>query len=424
MDDSRLHEPPHPPEPGTWLVRRLGLGGAAGSDRLFTAFAVDSLGSGLLLTLQIVYFAAVTDLGLARIGAAVSLAQVLALPGPLLAGQVNDRLGPVRTVALGNVVAGLGYLGFLVADGFWPIVAVVLVQQLGVAMYWTGNAPLVALVADDGSRVRWFAGVNAVRNAGLGVGGALGAAALAGWGTTGLTVLVAVNAATSMLAGVLVATWRAPHRTPTADAPDAPGPATGRGGYRQALTDPHLVSLLVVNTGFVFGAMSLSLLLAPFLQVVGGPTWVAGALLSLNTVVLVLLLGPAARVLERLRPAVPLALGGVLAAVGFAVGAAAGVPGAPVVVVTTVSVLVFTVAEALTSPVVGAVTVGIAPAALRGRYQAAVQTTWSVVGAVAPALFTSLLTTDPRLPWLALVGISLVGAAAAAGLRTVRAERV
>jgi MFS family permease len=55
--------------------------------------------------------------------------------------------------------------------------------------------------------------------------------------------------------------------------------------------------------------------------------------------------------------------------------------------------------------------VAAAPEAVRGRYLAAYQMSWSLAKAVAPSLFTALLALDGRAPWAVLVLTSAVAAA-------------
>ncbi|MCZ0989169.1 hypothetical protein O1M54_32315 [Streptomyces diastatochromogenes] len=74
-------------------------------------------------------------------------------------------------------------------------------------------------------------------------------------------------------------------------------------------------------------------------------------------------------------------------------------------------VVVYTIGELIHSPAAEVLAVSAAPEAVRGRYMAAYQMSWSLAKAVAPSLFTALLTLDGRAPWAVLVLTSAVAAA-------------
>jgi MFS family permease len=81
------------------------------------------------------------------------------------------------------------------------------------------------------------------------------------------------------------------------------------------------------------------------------------------------------------------------------------------------AVLVFTFAEILQGPTINSLVVDLAPADAPGRHLAAFQLSWSLGQAAAPALLTWLLSRGAALPWLALVAVCVLAAAAVSGLR-------
>lgn len=117
------------------------------------------------------------------------------------------------------------------------------------------------------------------------------------------------------------------------------------------------------------------------------------------------------------------ALGSLLFASAFAAQVVLGTvrPGSGLVLggALLVIVVLYTLGELVHSPSAGALSVAAAPEAVRGRYLAAYQLSWSLASAVAPSFFTALIAVDGRLPWAVLVGTSVL----AAGV-VVRLERV
>ncbi|MFF2073534.1 MFS transporter [Kitasatospora sp. NPDC058162] len=386
------------------LRDRLGLPGTAGRSRLIGAHLVDSLGTGLILAFVLVYFTRTTDLPLATVGAAVSTARLLALPTALAVGPLIDRHG-ARVVASGaNALSALAYCGFLLTHQAWQIVLVCLLAQIGHVGYWTASTGLVVLASHEGERTRWFALVQTLRNAGMGLGGALGAVLMAGGGTGALRLLVVLNAASYLLASVLLAGWRPPTTTAVQEAGVAE-----TGGYRAVLGDRRYLLLVAVNLSFVFASMILSMLLAVYLTTgLHRSASVAGALLVLNGVQVVLTQGVVARRLEGRRPTRVVAAGALLNAFAFGLFALlAAAPGWAVLPGLFLAMLVYNLAETVATPSREVLSVSLADPARRGRYLAVYQLSWNVGQAVAPGLLTLLLERGAAWPWLLLLLLSL-----------------
>ncbi|MEV6207782.1 MFS transporter [Kitasatospora sp. NPDC051914] len=376
----------------------------AGRRNLLAAHLVDSLGSGLLLTFTVVYFARTTTLTLTVIGAAISLGRLLALPTAVLTGPIVDRYGARTVAAAANLLSALAHTAFLLAHRPWQITAVVLLAQIGTAGYWTASTGLVVLAADEPRRTRCFALISTLRNAGLALGGALGAFLLAVGGATGLRATVLLNAASFLAAAVLLATWRPPHpptRTRTA------GPAAG--SYRTVLRDRRYLLLVAINLGNVFASLVLSLLLAVYLtDGLHRPAWVAGSLLVLNSAQVVLTQTAVTRRLERFRPTRVIAAAHVLNALAFgAFAALSAAPGWAVLAGLYAAMLVYNAAETMATPFAENLSVQLAHPDLRGRYLAVHQLSWTFGQVAAPALLTLLLGIGTVWPWLFLAALAL-----------------
>ncbi|MFI6447008.1 MFS transporter [Kitasatospora sp. NPDC050543] len=399
---------------------RLGLPDTTGRRNLVGAHLIDSLGTGLLLAFTVVYFARTTTLTIAAIGAAITLARLLALPTAIVTGPLIDRYGPRAVSAVGNGLSVLAYGGFLLAQQAWQIVLVAWLAQVGAVAYWTSSTGLVVLAAEGGERTRWFALVQTLRNAGLGIGGALGSLLVATAGTTGLRALVALNALSYLAATALLTTWR-PRPAQRAEparaarpAEAAPDEAPGGGSYGTVLRDGRYLLLVAINLCSVFGSMILSMLLAVYLtEGLHQQAWVAGSLLVLNGVQVVLTQSVVARRLERHRTTRILAAASLVNALAFGLFAAlAAAPGWAVLAGLYAAMFLFNVAETMATPYAEDLSVALARPGMRGRYLAVYQLSWNTGQALAPALLTLLLARGAALPWafLALLAVAAVPA--------------
>jgi MFS family permease len=387
--------------------QRLGIPPLAGNGRFVGASAIDSLGTGLILAFTVLYFARTTSVSLAAIGAAMTLARLLALPVPVLAGPLIDRFTARRTAAWGNLVSVVGYLGFLLAGNLWQIVVVVFLVQIGHSTYWTSSGGLVVLASQEDDRTSWFGFMTALRNTSIGLGGALAAAAFALGETTALHGIVIGNAASYVLASVLLLTWR-PSEPPHEEQPSG-GPAGG-GGYRTVLRDSPYVLLIGVNATLVYAQMLIKVLLAIYVvDALDLPAWIAGALMVVNAGLVSLTQTLVSRRASGSRTTRVVMLAALLNAASFAVFAA--VYAAPDVIAAAglfLAMTVFTFGEILAFPAVDTLSVSMPPARLRGRYLATYQLSWTVGEVTAPGLLTLLLDWGQTLPMLFLLALSLV----------------
>ncbi|MCD9145113.1 MFS transporter [Streptomyces albireticuli] len=400
------------------LLARLGLPDLSGSGRFVAANVIDSLASGLVMAFMVVYFTRTTDLSLVSVGTALTLGYALALPAPAVAGRLLDRFGPRVVVGVGNLISALGFACLFLAHETWQIVATQLIVQTGASLYWTAGSALVPLVAAEGDRTRWFGFIRALRNVGIGFGGAVASLAMAVASTTGLRVLVAVNALSYLLAAWLITTWR-PAGEPSAEEKAAAAGEAPRAGYLTVLRDGAYMRLVTANLAFVLASMVLSVLLGVYaVDSLGAGAWVAGVLITLNTALVATTQTVATRWIERHRPAKVIALAAVTNAVAFAGFAALSlVPSWAVVAGLLGAVVLYTLAEVLGSPPMGELSVSMAPAHARGRYLGMFQLSWTLGGAVAPAVLTALLDRGPAWPWLFLAGFSLLAVPLVLSLR-------
>ncbi|WP_181774943.1 MDR family MFS transporter [Amycolatopsis pittospori] len=382
------------------VTELLGLPSTRGRFPLIAAQSVDALGTGLFLPFAVVYFHVAKGLPLTVVGAALSIAALIALPAGPLAGRPIDRFGPSRTVIAANLLRAVTFTGYVFADEAWHLVVLAAVTFWGEGMFWPSTGALVAQVADDGQRARWYAMERALRNVGIGLGGLLGAFLVAWGGTGGYTVIVLVNAATFVVAAGLVASWRAPAGTPRpAEAPPA-------GGYRKVFADRIFRGVLV--TVFVFALCDLALTVLLSAYVLDGlelPAWQPGVLFAINTVLVVLAQTVVASRVERRGMPRTLQVAAGVWALSFLLFAfvPAGQPTTAFPLLT-LAMIVFTGAELLQAPTSSALTVAIAPAPLRGRYLGLEELVWSAARVLAPATFTWLLSHGSGLPWLVLIG--------------------
>ena len=391
-------------------IRVPGLPNARGHGRLLGAFGIDALGGGLFLPFSVLFFTMTTSLGLQQVGLALSIAAIARLPATGGAGMLTDRIGPKNAVIISNLVQAIGFAGYLFVDSFTQMLLAAVVVQVGNSLFWVAYPALVHEVADRAGQERWFALINALRNAGLAVG-ALGASlAVALGGTIGYQLIVTVNAASFIVAAVLtrldpIPSQRRDHR------PQQPG-ETGAAGWVAVLHDRPFLGFVGVNLGFALLSLSFVIAVPVFLvDVAHLPGWTPGTLLALNAVLGALGAAPVVAAITGRRRDHVLFSSQLIIGVGYGCVLLAGLasPGLSLALALLAAVLV-TTTELIQGPTVSAIVNESSRDQDRGRYISVYQMTFSIVDIIAPVALTTALTHGPYATWLPLIVIAALDA--------------
>ncbi|WP_241238360.1 MFS transporter [Nocardioides pantholopis] len=387
------------------MLQRLGFPAIGPHRRFVTATAIDAIGSGVFMPVSMLYFLATTELSLVQVGAALSLASLIALPsGPLVGGLV-DRYGAKPVLLASNGVQGLGFAAYLVSDSFWVVTLWTLVVTVGRTAFWGAFAPIVTAISAPGERERWFGFLGAMRNVGFAVGGLAAGVVVSLDTEAAYAAVVVLNAVSYGVALVLLLA------VPDAARP-APADRARPGSWGDVLRDRPYRTLLTVQLAYSVAMMVLNVAIPVYATtVLGLPGWVTGAVFTVNTLMIGLGQGLVVTAATGRRRWRVLVVANLAFAASFLVllGASAlGVAVATAVVL--IGAIVYTVGELLGGPVLSALTAEAAPAHLRGRYLSLVQLTWNVASTVAPVGFAWLLDRGPAPIWAVLAVVSVLAA--------------
>jgi MFS family permease len=409
------------------VLQRLGFPAIGPHRRFVTAMAVDAIGSGVFLPVSILYFLHTTSLSLTAIGLALSLASGVQLPlGPLVGGLV-DKAGPKRILLAANALEAVGFAGYIFAGSFASVLVSATIVQLGVTCFWGSFSPVVATIAAPGERERWFGFLGALRNASFAVGGVVAAIAITIGTTTAYTTVVIVNGTSYVLAFVLILSAATPSRArERTGAAEVTSGGAGRRegdppeGWGRVLRDRAYLVLVATNYTYAMSAMVLNIVIPVYLtQSLGLPGWVAGAVFSINTLMIGLGQGLAVNAMTGRVRANIVALGCLLSAVSYVILLAADWTTVVIGVgVALVAAVVYTGGELVAGPVLTALSTDAAPVHLRGRYVSLYQMSWTIAMTVAPVTLTWLLERGGAALWGVLICVALAGALLTRPLRT------
>ncbi|KGN32388.1 transporter [Knoellia sinensis KCTC 19936] len=385
--------------------------------RFVSAIVADTIGSGLFMPITLLYFLKVTDLTLVQIGSALSLSALLTMPAAFVIGSMVDRFGGRRMMLIGNIVQAAGMLAYLWVEALWPVALATVLLNLGRQAFWGSFGNVVTAITKPGEREVWFGFLQALRNLGYAVGGVLAGIALQIDTEAAFKAVVIANAATFVLAFVLLLDVP-DHRSVPAGAADEARPT---GGWAIVLRDRAYLQLVLGQLTFVVGIMVLNFALPVYAaETLDLPGWLVGAIFTLNTILVGLGQGLMVRWMTGRVRARMMALAQVFFVVGYAIFVLAGLlPVWVAVAAMLVGAVIYTSGELAGGPVFSATAAEAAPDHLRGRYLGLVQLVWGVGGTITPVAYTWLLEHGTYTIWAVLGVVALFGA-----LYAVRLPRV
>ncbi|MCX5213539.1 MFS transporter [Kitasatospora sp. NBC_00240] len=411
-----------------WRVR-LGLPELAGQGRVVAATVLDAFGVGMFVPLSFLFFVLTTDLTVAQVGLGSAVATALSLPVAPVAGSIVDRWGPRTSLIANNLLVAAGYLCYLLVDSLPALIGSMLLVLCAERLYFAAWPAFVADLAEGAELDRWYAFTTAGTNASVGIGGAAGGLLLgSGWSSAAVSIVV-VNAATSLVAAVLLMTpvrvrpagprpltppppqpRSAAAREPTGPV-DSATPAGTWAGWRTLFRDRVLLILMAAQAAFAFGWLIPTVVLPVYLvEVDRMPAWLPSTALTVNAVTIVLSQSlVTARVVAYPRTrVVSWAAVLMLGSIGLLAVGAAG-RGIGTVVVVYAAVLLFTAGQILAGPATTAISATAAPAEARGRYLSVFNLTWALSAIVGPLLVGALIERHAGVFWAILAVLVALG---------------
>jgi MFS family permease len=381
------------PEPGA--RRRLGL-----------ATGIYNIGTGMFMTVSVLYFTEGLGLSVTEVGLWLAVAGLIGLFGGVPMGHLADRRGPRGVAALSLVVLALTMVGYIFVTHIWMFVTVTVVEMLATSASRASRGGLIRRVGGEGAAA-FRSQLRAIENAGVGVGAVFGGLALGLGSLAAYQALFVLNAATFLIGAWVCA--RLPHFSPM-----PPPPGTRR---LVALRDKPFIAYTVLN-----GVMSLQYAVITFALPLwiatetSAPRWMVGAVLLVNTVGVVALQVWVGRKVKTVRQgAAAMRVAGLVFLVACgAVAVSADLPAWAAAAVLLAAVAVHSVGEMCHAAAVFALSFELAPAHAQSEYVGLQDMGLGAAFAVAPAVLGALCLGIGQVGWVLLGGLFV-----AAGLATV-----
>jgi len=388
--------------------RRAGLGLSRQLWIVQAGIFLNALGWGAVLPFEVIYLHSGRGFSLGVAGSVIGVLTGLAVVASPAAGPVIDRAGARATAVAGGVALAAGYAGLAAASRPWQAFAAAAVAGVGNGALQPSQSALLAGLAPAELRHRVVAVSRVATNVGFGAGGGLGGL-IAATGLGGLVALLLGNAATYLIYVIVLAAAVAK------ETPAEPMP----GGYRHVLRDGRFLWLAGINVAVItvgwgyfswvvpqYAHADLGISLAPL-----------GLLLLANAFTVAIAQMPVSWALEGGRRTTAIAISGVIFAGSFLlITAASRAHAGPAYATLVIAAVAIGIGECFHTTALMPLVADMAPAALRGRYMAAMSLSWWIGLALAPTVGTRLLAVSAAASLLAAAGLAFAASVAALAL--------
>jgi MFS family permease len=371
---------------------------------------VNAFGNGITLPFLFIYLHNVRGIGLGIVGLIVGTHAVVSIVAGPLFGVLIDRFGGRRLLATALGILAGGYALYPLVDVAWQGFAVAAITGIGVGGFWPSQSTLIAGLTPPTQRPAAFAMQRVVMNLGIGLGALAGGLIATTESPGSFTVLFLLNSLTFVVYGAVMLAL-VPSPDLGARAPASGVPAERAGSYRDVLRHRAFVAVIGLNALFIFAGFSGFELLPVYAknEAAVSETQI-GIVFLVNTIVIVLLQLPIARLAQGRRRMPALGLLGLLWAAAWLVVPLAGSKTAGAATLLLIGAMtIFAVGECLHGAVHAPLVSDLAEPRLLGRYMALSALSWQVGFALGPAVGGFVLAYSPNATWLGAAAFCAIG---------------
>jgi MFS family permease len=310
-------------------------------------------------------------------------------------GHLADRIGRRNTIVLSMFGSAAAMLALSQARGYAAIVILTCITGAISELYRPASYALVGDLVAEEHRVVAFGLYRFAVNLGVAAG-----PATAGFLADHSFVLLFIGDAMTSIVYGLIALFALPHGLRTYVKNERTGEA-----LRVAMRDRRYIIFLLATLCITIVDFQMVSTFALHVKALGFPSSAYGLLISMNGMLIVLFELGITQWTRRFAPRPMIALGYLLAGLGFALtGIARTLPALAATVV------IWTLGEMVSSPVVSAYVVQLAPEQYRGRYLGLMVMMWSLGMIIGPSAGTLVFERNPAVLWASCGVLGVIGA--------------
>ena len=362
--------------------------------------AIAALGTGLILPLTLIYLHQVHGMGLPVVGMLLAMQAAIGLVAVPFSGALMDRIGARKVLAGSLIGQAVGSAGLAWTHNVLTAIPVMIIFGATTAPRFPAFMTLLAgLSPRPDEQQRAFAVNFTVLNAGIGIGGGIGAAVASVHHPATFQAMFLGNAVCCLLFTLVLT------KLPDIRPPHSPDGA--KVGYRDVLANRPLRAVVIATLVLAFtGYAALDAGLPAFATVEAhAPVRVVALALTANTVLIVVAQLFVLRLVRVLRRSRALAMIGLIWAVSWAIFGLAGLglPYAARIACILGFAALFGLGETFMAPTISPLVNSLADDQTRGRANALSTGAYSLAFVVSPTISTGMIAAGLAGLWIGLL---------------------
>lgn len=362
---------------------------------------LSAIGNGLVLPFFVVYLHQARGLPVAVAGLALSWMGIASLLFAPLVGWIVDHFGPKPGLIFGLVVSAIGYSSLGFVTRIPEVFAVATICAIGQGMMWPAQTAFLAELTNEKQRERIFAMNFALLNLGIAIGSIIASLVVGSLRASAFTKLYIGDGFTFLVYLMVVLTIRDSGSRSRTERADRKADKSS-GSWADVLKDRAFRRVWIFSfVAIFFGYSQLEVGFTSYATLVvhAKPSVLAWAFAA-NTIAIASMQMWVLKRIKSTRRTTALAMAaGLWGASWFAVGMSGLTR---MVIFLVLAQIIFAAGEMIWSPVIPAVVNDLAPAQLRGRYNAASGAAWQTGLILGPSMAGGLLGAGADRLWLLL----------------------
>lgn len=364
---------------------------------------VDRFGNGLLLSVLVIYFSFVINLGPHKTALALSIGATAGLICTIPAGHIVDRVGQRSVVVISMIGNGLAIMSLIFVQSFLALTICFALDSVANVFSRNAQLTLIARVGNPKDAVRNRAYTRSINNLGIGLGSLGAGIALSVNSAFGYQVAIFLDGCTFIL-GALIYT-RVPHFPATLQDREKFDWSILRDGRYIAAT----VMSAVTNIQFIVQNVGIPIWIVKYTD---APRWWVSTLLILNTVAIVFF---QVKVSKRIKPLKDstnqyLMTGALLAGACLLYASAEGPSARTASALLVGGMILHVIAELLIAMIHWQISFDLADPSRQGAYYGIWTFGNGITEILGPSLVTFALVSMGKRGWVLLAAIFLINA--------------
>ena len=380
---------------------------------LLVGVLLSGVGNGLIFSFLFIYLHQVRGIPSGIVGLISGYGALIGLLLSPIVGSLIDHWGP-KSILIGSLaVSAAGFYNMGSIHGVVSAIVVTTICSLGQAAMWPSQSAIAAELTTEAQRPRYYGSQFALLNLGLGLGGLFASLVVNTakpetfvnlYRGDGLSYLVYL--------AVVLSIRRVGHRTSA----EREVNSNRSEGWRQVFADRIFVKVWLISIGAILcGYAQLEVGFTAFSTMVAKvqPSDIAWAWAS-NTILIAVAQLWFVKKLQNFDRTKSIAIAALLWAGAWVALAGAGMIRGQALALIIICQIVFGFGEMIWSPIMPSIVNQLAPEHLRGRYNAASTSTWTIGTIMGPVIAGTLLGADLQWYWIGglIIGLMIVAAAA------------